>query len=136
MDPPTPETPPPPPPATPPEPPPAPSDGGSQSASPNRGIMIVLSYLWLLALIPLLTEKEDEEIQWHAKHGIVLMLAGFVLLLALSFLSTIPVVGCIAALLMMFAGLAIAVVHIVAIVKGLNGDKLIIPGVSQYVEKF
>ena len=38
--------------------------------------MIVLSYLWPLALVPLLVEKEDAEIQWHAKHGIVLMVAG------------------------------------------------------------
>ena len=25
--------------------------------------------------VPLLTEKDDKEVQWHAKHGIVLMLA-------------------------------------------------------------
>jgi hypothetical protein len=39
---------------------------GSTAPSSNRNIMIVLSYLWLLALIPLLTEKEDKEVQWHA----------------------------------------------------------------------
>ena len=41
------------------------------SVSQNRSIMIVLSYLWLLALVPLLVEKDDREVQWHAKHGIV-----------------------------------------------------------------
>ena len=35
--------------------------------SSNRNVMIVLSYLWLLALVPLLTEKDDKEVQWHAK---------------------------------------------------------------------
>ena len=40
--------------------------------------MIVLSYLWLLALVPLLVEKDDKEVQWHAKHGIVLMVAEIV----------------------------------------------------------
>ena len=45
--------------------------------------MIVLSYLWLLALVPLLVEKEDKEVQWHAKHGIVLMVAEIVLWIAL-----------------------------------------------------
>ena len=45
-------------------------------ASPNRGVMIVLAYLWLLALIPLLLEKQDAEVQWHAKHGLVLMARG------------------------------------------------------------
>ena len=50
--------------------------------SPNRGVMIVLAYLWLLALVPLLVEKHDPEVQWHARHGIVLMIAEFILLLA------------------------------------------------------
>ena len=45
--------------------------------------MIVLSYLWLLALVPLLVEKEDNEVQWHAKHGIVLMVAEIVLWIAI-----------------------------------------------------
>ena len=53
------------------------SDVGS---SPNRGVMIVLAYLWLLALVPLLVERQDPEVQWHAKHGIVLMIAELILL--------------------------------------------------------
>src|SRR5204862_5632899 len=52
------------------------------SSSPNRGVMIVLAYLWLLALVPLLAEKHDPELQWHAKHGIVLMIAELVALFA------------------------------------------------------
>ena len=51
------------------------SDAGS---SPNRGVMIVLAYLWPLALVPLLVEKQDAEVQWHAKHGLVLMVAELV----------------------------------------------------------
>jgi hypothetical protein len=43
------------------------------AVSSNRTIMIVLSYLWILAIVPLLVEKEDKEVQWHAKHGIVLL---------------------------------------------------------------
>ncbi len=45
---------------------------GSGAPSSNRNVMILLSYLWLLALIPLVVEKEDREVQWHAKHGLVL----------------------------------------------------------------
>ena len=60
--------------------------------SSNRNVMIVLSYLWLLALVPLLTEKDDKEVQWHAKHGIVLMVAELFLWIAISVvLSAIPV---------------------------------------------
>ena len=53
------------------------------------GIMIVLSYLWLLALVPLLVEKEDKEVQWHAKHGIVLMVAEIVLWIALGIVQVV-----------------------------------------------
>ena len=49
------------------------TDATPGSVSSNRNVMIVLSYLWLLALVPLLTEKDDKEVQWHAKHGLVLM---------------------------------------------------------------
>ena len=61
--------PPPPPSYAPPPPPPA---GG---ASSNKTLMLVLSYLGLLAIIPYVVEKDDKEVQWHAKHGIVLLIA-------------------------------------------------------------
>src|SRR3982751_1289325 len=51
-------------------------------ASPNRGVMIVLAYLWALAIVPLLVEKHDPEVQWHAKHGLVLMAAELTLIVA------------------------------------------------------
>lgn len=115
-------------------PPPLPA-GGPQSG--NHGVMIVLSYLWLLALVPLLVEKDDKEVQWHAKHGIVLMLAELFLWIAIYIVQAIlgTVLGCLFALLTLPVGLAILAVHIIAIVKGLNGGRLIIPGVSQYVER-
>jgi hypothetical protein len=39
-------------------------------------------------------------------------------------------------LLTMGLWLAILVVHVVAIVKGINGGRLIIPGVSEYASRF
>jgi len=44
--------------------------------------MIVLSYLWVLAVVPLLLEKDDSQIQWHAKHGLVLMVAEIIFWIA------------------------------------------------------
>ena len=67
--------------------------------SSNRNVMIVLSYLWLLALVPLLTEKDDKEVQWHAKHGLVLMVAELFLWIVISIvLGPLGIFGCIAAL--------------------------------------
>ncbi|MEZ5330511.1 MAG: DUF4870 domain-containing protein [Thermoanaerobaculia bacterium] len=127
-------------PVTPPPPPttPPPTSGGSQSS--NRGLMIALSYLWLLCLVPLLVEKDDKEVQWHARHGLVLMLAEIVLWIGLAILSMIlgmitGGLGCLLAPLQLILWLLVLVVHIMAIVKGVNGQRLILPGISQYADK-
>jgi uncharacterized membrane protein len=112
---------------------------GAQSS--NRGIMIVLSYLWLLALVPLLVEKEDKEVQWHAKHGIVLMVAEIVLWIAVTIVSFILgsmslALGCVVSILTFGLWLGILVVHVMCIVKGVNGQRFLIPGVSEYASRF
>lgn len=118
-----------------------PPPGGAPPAgtpSSNRTIMIVLSYLWLLALVPLLVEKDDKEVQWHAKHGIVLMVAEIVLWIGTMILQVLlgTILGCVVGLLSFFVWIAILVVHILCIVKGVGGQRFLIPGVSQYADRF
>jgi uncharacterized membrane protein len=104
--------------------------------SSDRNVMIVLSYLWLLALVPLLTEKDDREVQWHAKHGIVLMGVEIIIWVVISVvLGSIPVIGCIGLLFTPLLMLAELVLHVMCIVKGINGQRLIIPGVSEFANK-
>jgi len=109
----------------------------NDAVSPNRGVMIVLAYLWLLALVPLLFEKPDREVQWHAKHGIVLMITELVALLVYIMVTSIISlatlgIGCVLSLFLVFAWVGVLALHVVAIIKGINGDRLIIPGVSAY----
>lgn len=105
--------------------------------SNNRNVMIVLSYLWLLALVPLLTEKDDQEVQWHAKHGIVLMLAELVVWVVANFiLVALGPIGCIFALIMPLLALAQLALHIMCMLKGINGGRLRIPGLSEFADKF
>jgi len=138
-----PETPPPPPPG-PPEPPQPPSGGPPPSPSASAGggegnvntVMVVLSYLWILALVPLLVEKEDKEVQWHAKHGLVLLVAEIILWVAFTVISMIPGLGCLGALAMIPVWIATLVVRVVCIVKGVGGGRFLVPGVSQYADRF
>jgi len=116
-----------PPPESPPESPPA-ADGGGTTSS-NRNLMIVLSYFWILFLIPLLVEKDDKEVQWHAKHGLVLSVVEFLLQMILS----VTGIGCFFA---PFVFLAFLVIRLMAIVKGLNGERFTIPVLSEYADKF
>jgi uncharacterized membrane protein len=110
------------------------------ASSPNRGVMIVLAYLWVLAFIPLLVERHDREVQWHAKHGLVLMTAEFVLIFV--FVVVISVVtlrtmgfGCALAMLFVFGFVGMLGLHVVAILKGMGGGRLIIPGLSGYADR-
>ncbi len=133
-------TPPPPPPGgsyTPPPPPPPP---GAAAPGGDRTIMIVLSYLWILALIPLLTKKDDPEVQWHAKNGlallgaeivcwIVLTIAGFVLARMFAALGCgMSVVNCV-------VWIGFLVVRVMCIVKGTGGQRFRIPVVTDMAEK-
>jgi uncharacterized membrane protein len=122
-----PTAPPPPPPYTP--PPPA---GAKQPNAP----MIVLAYLWILALVPLLVEKEDQEVQWHAKHGIVLLAAEIVVGIVFGIIMQIPGVGCVSCAVYPVYALGVVVVHVLCIVKGLKGERFIIPTLSSFADRF
>ena len=127
------DAPPPTPAGGPPPPPPKPSSSGTGGGKSNNTVMLILSYLWLLALIPYITEKEDAEVQWHAKHGLVLCVAEFILWIVLFILQFIPILGC---LLYIVAFFGVCVIHVMAIVKATKGERLMIPYVSEYTEKF
>ena len=96
--------------------------------------MLVLAYLWLLALVPLLLEEHDQEVRWHAKHGLVLFGAELVGFMALSILSGI--VGWLAFLLAPLIQLGVLVLHVACIAKALQGGRLLVPAVSEYTDKF
>jgi uncharacterized membrane protein len=143
---PTPPTPPTGPPSAPPPGPP-PQGGGTGGASPppsgggassNRNLMIILAYLGPLALIPFLDKSQDQEVQWHAKHGLVLLAAEVAFCLVLSILTTASggVLGCVLVPVFALAVVAMLVVHIVAIVQGTSGKRLEIPWLSQWADRF
>lgn len=117
------------------------TNGAPSSTSGNRAIMIVLSYLWILALVPLLVEKDDAEVQWHAKHGIVLTAAEIILYIALIIVSGMLTAitmgfGCLFSFLFPLIQFAITLLHVVCIIRGLQGQRLIIPGISEYANRF
>lgn len=122
-------------PQSPPPPPPTKKD---------NTIMLVLAYLGILFLIPLLTEKDDPDVQWHAKHGMVLFVAEVIFFIGLFFVLTvlrfIPVVKILVAFLGCFLWpalcLGLAVLHIILIMKATKGERMKIPIVTDYVSKF
>ena len=101
--------------------------------------MLVLSYLWILALVPLLVEKDDREVQWHAKHGIVLLVAEIIFWIAFNIviwiLALIPGIGGLVSSLLgcgvtFIVWLGILALHIIAIMKALKGERLVLPVIT------
>jgi uncharacterized membrane protein len=130
----------PPPPSYTPPPPPPPGGSGGQ-VSPNRTLMIVLSYLGLLALIPLLVEKDDQEVQWHAKNGLVLFGAEIIFWIAIRIIShailrSLGCIGCIAAMGLGLVNVAPLALNLIGIIKGTKGQRFVIPVLSDFVDRF
>ncbi len=106
---------------------------GTEAVRNEDKIMIVLSYLGILALIPLLTVKDSPFVTWHAKNGLVLGLGGALVLAVLSALiGWIPLLG---SLFVAVGWLLWVVLHVMGIVKGLAGVRWRIPGVTDVAEK-
>ena len=138
------EMPPPPtvPPSTPPPPggsytPPPPPPGGGAPAGSDRTLMVVLSYLWILALIPLLTKKEDREVQWHAKNGLALLVVEVIVWILLTVTGRYApgVAGCGLATINCVVWIAFLVLRILCIVKGVGGQRFRIPMISDFADK-
>ena len=111
---------------------------GTPGVSPNRNLMIILSYIWILFVVPLVAEKDDPEVQWHAKHGLVLTVAEIILQIA-AYIVTYMIgsfggCGCFSPSTVVW--LAFLVVRILCIVKGVSGQRFVIPGISDFVNRF
>lgn len=107
----------------------------------SRGILLVLAYLPPFAVVPLILDKADPEVRWHAKHGIVLMVAEMLLLLGLCVIALIfglltAGFGCGLLLLVPIPWLAFLILHIVAVTKAFNGKRLHVPFISEYADRF
>lgn len=108
----------------------------SPSGDGNRTLMLVLSYLGILALIPLLVEKDDREVQWHSKNGLVLFGAWLATWIVISILAQVPVLGCIAMIGWPLAGLGYLILAIMGIVKATQGQRFRIPWLSDFADKW
>ncbi len=99
--------------------------------------MIILAYLGILALVPLLVEKEDQEVQWHAKNGLVFTVTWIILFIALGIVGLIPYLGFVLSCgLYPILSIGIMVIHIIAIMKGLRGERFRLPVVSDYTDRW
>jgi len=99
--------------------------------------MVVLSYLWILALIPLLTKKDDAEVQWHAKNGIGILIGEIAAWIVFFVLGMIlpDIGGCGISVISCVVWIAFLVVRIICIVQGVGGKRFNVPVLTDLGQK-
>ena len=107
----------------------------AEGSSPTRPWLLVLAYLPALGLLALLLSR-DREVRWHARNGLAL----FAALVAAGVASTIvgiavPSLSCVYAVTMSIVSLLYVMIAVLATVKALGGQRLIIPGISSYASR-
>lgn len=95
----------------------------------DNKVIAALSYFGLLVLVPLLAKKDSPYCQFHAKQGLVLLIAWF----ALGIISIIPILGWIVGIL---GSLFLLVLFVIGLVNALGGNVKELPVIGQYGAKF
>ena len=85
----------------------------------------MLSYIWILFLVPLLAAKNSKFARFHANQGLVLFICSVVL----GILAAIPIVKYVAMLLEVVA-LVLAIIGIVNVLNGKAKELPIIGGIK------
>lgn len=108
-----------------------------ETVKEENKVHLFLSYLGNvfgvpLALIPMLTVKDDDFIKWHAKQALVIYGIGLVGMIISFVLSFVAIGLC----LMPIVGIGALVLSIMGLIKSLNGERWRIPVVSDLADKF
>jgi len=88
----------------------------------------ILSYLWILCLIPILMKKQGEFVRFHARQGLML----FVVEIGFFIIGIIPILG---QLISMLGMLVCGVLSLIGIVQVLMGNKWRMPVIGEWSEK-
>ena len=86
----------------------------------NNKVMAVLSYIWILFLVPLLAAKDSKFARFHANQGLVLFLAG----IASGVVAVIPILGWI---LSVVCSIVLTVLMILGIINAATGKAKELP---------
>ncbi len=105
-------------------------------SSPRRPWLLALCYAGCLGIVPLLVEKRDPEVRWHARNGLALFAALAATGVAATLVGiAVPSLSCVYAVTMSIVSLLYVMIAVLATVKALGGQRLVIPGISAYASR-
>ncbi|MFO7611222.1 MAG: hypothetical protein R6W99_01875 [Clostridia bacterium] len=89
--------------------------------SSNNKVMAVLCYLWILWIVPLLTEhKNDPFVKFHINQGIILTIFSVII----GLIGYIPVIG---GVISWIGGIALLILAIMGIINAVNMQEKPLP---------
>ena len=102
-------------------------------------VMLVFSYLWVLALVPFMVTRRDY-VRWHAKQGLILCGVACVAFLGVIFVGAIlatltKVFAWLFAFVLINLGLLYMALAIVCMIKAMRGERWAIPFLGDLVER-
>jgi uncharacterized membrane protein len=104
------------------------------AAHSDKNIMAVFAYLWILIIIPFLTDsKNDPFVKYHLKQGLVLVIFEVVGWFFNMVIVWIPIIGW---LIMWLWWLASLILVIIGIMNVMNGHEKELPYIGQYAKRF
>jgi len=95
----------------------------------------ILSYGYIFSLVPLLAQRDNKFIQFHAKQGLALLIIAAALLLFLMFLGFIPVISELMSMFSFLLHLALFLISLLAITQAFQGKKFRLPIITYLAEK-
>ncbi|MFA7663150.1 MAG: DUF4870 domain-containing protein [Patescibacteria group bacterium] len=99
-----------------------------KSPAVNTKIFAILSYFWVLCLLPFILNVKDEFVIKHAKQGLVLFIAE----IALYIIAIIPILGWFISIV---GSLLAIVISLAGIMKAASGQTWEIPFIGKYASK-
>lgn len=90
--------------------------------------LAVLSYLWILCLVPLLLKRQNEFVRHHSRQGLVLFIFEIILMVV----AVVPLLGW---LLAFFGWILAVVLSLSGIVNVLAGKMWRMPVLGKYADK-
>ncbi len=100
----------------------------------EKNLIAILSYLWILIIIPFLTPaKDDPFVKFHLKQGLVLVIFEAIGWFAGLVLVWVPIIGWLVVWLWWLASI---ILIIVGIMNVLNGTEKELPYIGHYAKRF
>ncbi len=105
--------------------------GGAGTSVDEGKLWCVLAYLGVLCFIPLLTQKQNSFVMFHARQGLALFIAEVITVVLSIILSFIPFIG----FLFWLMHLGYIVLAIIGIIQSLQGNEWKMPIFGDFAQK-